>query len=147
MEPPRLHAFGRFNASTRRLLGVAQAERRGGKFLVSGLILLAAASKGDAFSAKLLSAMRTDLSTLVAATDAEWSERSRYLQDEPATVVNEAINSTAAATPPNRHPGIETLLAAMLSFDKSMASRVVRRLGGVPDALAKQLNNLERADG
>jgi hypothetical protein len=142
-----LHAFGRFDASTRRLLGVAQAEaeRRGGSFLVSGLIMLAAASKGDLFSAKLLNAMGTDLSGLVAAVDAEWSDRSRYLQDQPVTLVNEAINSTVAATPPNLHPSIETLLAATLGFDDSMASRVVRRLGVEPSSVATELNNREPA--
>lgn len=139
MEARPQHPVGRFDPNTRGLLAAAQteAERRGGRYLVSGLIMLEA-PKGDAFSSRLLSAMNTDLLTLTAAIDSELSERSFYLQDQPATLVNEAIESIVRSQP-SKAPGIEALLAAMLRFEDSMACRVARRLRVEPADLMKDL--------
>lgn len=58
-----------------------EVEKRGGSFQISGLMLFTAAKAGDDFSALLLDAMGFDIERLAAAVDAEWSARSRYMQD------------------------------------------------------------------
>src|SRR5438128_12426615 len=102
MEPRKRHPLGLFDAHAKSVLDAAQqnANRRGANVVVSGLILHAAANAGDSLSARLLEAMGTDLSTLNSAVDAEWNARSRWLQDQPFTLVNEAFHKVAADSEP-----------------------------------------------
>jgi ATP-dependent Clp protease ATP-binding subunit ClpA len=132
---------GLFNAHAKGVFIAAQqdADRRGGKALVSGLILHAAANAGDRFSARLLEAMGTDLDTLNSAVDAEWSSRSRWLQDQPFSLLNEAFQKVAADSEPGTDLRLGTLLAAMLGYPDSMASRVLKRIGIEPAILAPRL--------
>jgi ATP-dependent Clp protease ATP-binding subunit ClpA len=139
MEPRKRHPVGLFNAHAKRVFVAAQrdADRRGGKVLVSGLILYAAANAGDRFSARLLEAMGTDLDTLNSAVDAEWSSRSVWLQDQPFSLLNEAFQKVVADSGTRLRLG--TLLAATLGYPDSMASRVVKRIGIEPAILAPRL--------
>jgi len=141
MEPHKRHPVGLFDAHAKRAFDAAQqdADRRGGKVLVSGLVLNAAANAGDSLSARLLEAMGTDLKTFNSAVDAEWSARSRWLQDQPFTLVNEAFQKVAANSEPGTDLRLETLLAVMLGYPDSMASRVVRRIGIEPEILAERI--------
>jgi len=141
VEPPERHPVGRFDAYAKSVFTAAQrdAEERGGKVLVSGLLLRAAASAEGTLSARLLEALRTDIETLNAAVDAEWNSRSRWTQDQPFTIVKEAFEAVDRDSPTNSELHLDALLANMLRFPDSMASRVVRRLGGEPSAVAEHL--------
>lgn len=68
------HPVGLFDATAKAAFTSAQreAKRRGGKVLISGLILYAAAKAGDNFSARLLEALESDLDSLSNAVDSEW---------------------------------------------------------------------------
>jgi len=72
------HPVGVFDSQARSAFSAAQreAEQRGGSFLVSGLILYAAAVAGDSFATRLCEAMGCDLDRLGQAVDAEWSSPS-----------------------------------------------------------------------
>jgi hypothetical protein len=109
---------------------------------MSGFILLAAASRQDAISIGLLTSMDTDLATLRDAVEAEWTSRSRYLQDAPPTLVNESINAVGGSIEPGSQASITALLVALLAYEDSMASRIVGRLGVTPKDLAAKLTNL-----
>ncbi len=142
-EPERKrHPVGLFHAHAKRVFSSAQrkAERRGENFLISGLLLYSAANLGDVF-ARTLAAMNTDLDRLNAAVDEEWSGRSHFVQDDPVTLVNEAFSSVAAGVEPGSAPGFSALLAAMLRYPNSMASRVVRRADVDPVRLADTLSH------
>ena len=139
------HPVGVFDSQARSAFTAAQreAERRGGSFLVSGLILYAAAVTGDAFATRLCEAMGCDLDRLGQAVDAEWSSRSPYLQDRPATLVNEAFQSVASgAANTTLELRLPALLIAMLDYPDSMASRLARRLDVEPAVLARRLSEL-----
>ena len=140
-ESPKRHPIGRFDAEAKSAFTTAQrdAEGRGGKFLVSGLLLCAAANSGGSLSARLLGALDTDLDTLNAAVDAEWSARSHRMQDQPFTVVREAFEAVERDSPPGSELHLDVLLANMLRFPDSMASRVARRVGKEPSAVAERL--------
>ena len=143
-EPRKRHPSGLFDAHAKRAFVSAQqeAEERGGKFLVSGLVLHMAAKAEDDFAARLLDAMGCDLSRLDQAVDAEWSARSPYMQDRPATLVNKAFNAVASEAQPDTELQLEALLVRMLSYPDSMASRVAARLGVEPHVLAQRLTEL-----
>ena len=83
--------------------------------------------------------MRTDLGTLNAAVDAEWGARSHWTQDQPMTLVNEAFRGVVDDAPPGAQLRLDALLAKMLSYRDSMASRVATRVGIDPAALADRL--------
>src|SRR6266850_8497699 len=139
------HASGTFDGQARSAFSAAQqeAERRGGSFLVSGLILYEAAVAGDAFATRLCEAMGCDLDRLGQAVDAEWTSRSPYLQDRPATLVNEAFQSVASgAANTTLELRLPALLIAMLDYPDSMASRLARRLDVEPAVLARRLSEL-----
>ena len=106
---------------------------------MSGLLLCAAANSGGSLSARLLGALDTDLDTLKAAVDAEWSARSHRMQDQPFTVVREAFEAVERDSPPDSELHVDVLLANMLRFPDSMASRVARRVGIEPSAVAERL--------
>jgi len=142
-EPQRSYLFGQFDAHSKEILTSAQreVEARGGKYLVSGLILLAAASRDDSVSKRLLQAMKTDLATLTSAVDADWkASRSQFLLDRPVTLIKEAINTVADATPAHAQAGVEDLIVAMLGYEESMASRVLARLGIAPKDVVTELS-------
>jgi len=139
------HPVGVFDSSARSAFSAAQreAERRGGSFLVSGLILYAAAIAGDSFATRLCEAMGCDLDRLGQAVDAEWGSRSPVLQDRPATLVNEAFQSVASgAANTTLELRLPALLIAMLGYPDSMASRLARRLDVEPAVLAGRLSEL-----
>jgi len=140
-EPRQRHPVGLFDADGKRVFTSAQqdAERRSGSFLISGLILYAAAKAGDRFSDVLLEAMGCNLDQFTEAVDSEWSAQTRYLQDQPATLVNEAFQSVAAGMQPGADLHVSVLLAAMLRYPNSMASRLATRLGIEPLLLAERL--------
>ena len=140
-ESPKRHPIGRFDAEAKSAFITAQrdAEVRGGKVLVSGLILCAAANSGGSLSARLLGALDTDLDTLNAAVDAEWSARSHRMQDQPLTVVREAFEAVERDSLPDSELHLDMLLSNMLRFPDSMASRVARRIGKEPSAVAERL--------
>ncbi len=145
-EPERKrHPVGLFDAHAKHVLSCAQreAERRGGKFLISGLLLYSAANLGDVFARRLNEAMNTELDSLNAAVDAEWRGRSPFFEDDPVTLVNEACTSVAAGVEPGSAPSFSALLAAMLRYPNSMASRVVRRVDVDPVRLAERLSLFE----
>jgi ATP-dependent Clp protease ATP-binding subunit ClpA len=141
-ESPPSYPFGHFDAHSKTILTSAQreAEARGGKYLVSGLILLAAASREDSVSKRLRQAMETDLATLTSAVDAEWASRSQFLQDRPVTLIKDAINAAADSTQAHGLAGVEDLIVAMLGYEDSMASRVVARLGIAPKDVVNELS-------
>ncbi len=143
MEPRGRHPVALFDSHAKSVFSAAQqdAERRGGKVLVSGLILYSAANAGDSFSIALLEALDTDLDTLNAAVDAEWNERSHWAQDQPFTVVKESFQRAADDSPSDAELHISRLLAKMLDHPDSMASRVTKRLGVEPEVLAKRLTS------
>jgi len=144
-ERDRRHPVGLFDSQTKSAVSAAQkeADRRGGSFLVSGLILYAAAVAGDALAARICEAMGCDLERLGQAVDAEWSSRSPYLQDRPATLVNEAFQSVASgAANPTLELRLPALLIAMLDYPDSMASRLASRLDVEPAVLARRLSDL-----
>ena len=140
-EPRKRHAVGLFDDHAKGVFTSAQqdAERRGAKVLVSGLILLAAANADGGFSAILLDSIGCDLDRLTEAVAAEWNARSRYLQDQPVTLVNEAFQSVAAEAQPGVQLHLPSLLATMLRYPDSMASRVATRVGVEPNVLAERL--------
>jgi hypothetical protein len=84
--------------------------------------------------------MKSDLTALRNAVDAEWNSRSRYLQDRPPTLVNEAINAVTDSTQARGQAGVEDLIVAMLGYEDSMASRVVARLGVAPKDVINELS-------
>ncbi len=135
------HPIGLFDSHAKAVFTAAQmdAEKRGGKFLVSGLILYAAARADDELAGSLVKAMSTELDTLGQAVDAEWSSRNRFLQDQPFTLVNEVFQSVASELGPGQQPRLSTFLAKVLGYPDSMASRVVRRLGVEPTDVALHL--------
>lgn len=142
VEPRKRHPLGLFDAPAKTVFAAAQreAESRGGTFLISGFILYAAAKAGDQFAAVLLEAMGCDLDRLAQATDAEWSGRSKYLQDRPTTLVNEAFQKVAGEAQPGSELRLSVLLAAMLAYPESMATRVAVRVGIEPKVLAERLH-------
>jgi len=144
LKQPRRHRVADFDQHARAVLGDAQkeAEARGGTFVLSGFILLAAASGQDAVGIALLVSMNTNLATLMNAVEAEWSSRSPYLQDAPPTLVNESINAVAGAIEPGSTASVTSLLVAMLAYEGSMASRIVARLGVTPKQLASNLAHI-----
>jgi len=107
--------------------------------LVSGLMPYAAANAGDQFSAALLGAIDADLDRLGAAVDDEWNARSKWLQDQPSTLLNEAFEAVAASAEPGAQLKLAALLAEILGHPDSMATRIVRRVGGDPKRLAEAL--------
>jgi hypothetical protein len=139
--PDKKHPLGLFDPSARLVFAAAQheAELRGGTFLISGLIVYAAAKADDEFAFLLLEALGCDLHKLADAIDAEWAGRSEYLQDRPATLVNQAFNSLAAVAQPGSEFHLPALVAAMLAYPDSMASRVATRVGVDPKMLAERL--------
>jgi ATP-dependent Clp protease ATP-binding subunit ClpA len=143
LKQPRRHHVADFDPHARAIFGAAQkeAEARGGSFVLSGFILLAAASGQDAGAIALLRSMNADLATLMNAVEVEWSSRSQYLQDAPPTLVNESINAVAGAIEPGSTASVTALLVAMLAYEDSMASRIVARLGVTPKQLASKLTN------
>ena len=140
-EPRKRHPVGLFDADAKRVFTAAQqdADRRGGSFLISGLILYAAAKAGEGFSEVLLEAMGCNLDQLTEAVESEWSARTRYRQDQPATLVNEAFQTVAAGMQPGTDLHLSALLAAMLSYPNAMASRLATRVGIEPLLLAERL--------
>ncbi len=144
MKQPRRHRVADLDQHARAVLEDAQkeAEARGGTFVLSGFILLAAASGQDAVGIALLRSMNTNLATLINAVEAEWSSRSPYLQDAPPTLVNESINAVAGAIEPGSTASVTALLVAMLAYEGSMASRIVARLGVTPKRLASNLAHI-----
>lgn len=140
-EPRKRHPAGLFDERSKRVFGSAQqeSEKRGGKFLVSGLILYAAAKAGDDFAARLQQAMGCDLDRLAEGVDAEWSARSPYMLDRPSTLVNESFQAVASEAQPDTELHLSALLAAMLRYPDSMASRVAIRIGVEPNVLAERL--------
>ena len=143
MEAPYRHPVARFDSPAKNVFSAAQqdAERRGGKVLVSGLILYSAAKAGDNFSTALLEALDTDLDTLNAAIDTEWAERSAWTQDQPFTVVKESFQGVADESPPGAELHLLSLLVKMLEYPDSMASRVIKRMGVEPETLARRLTS------
>ncbi|SRR6266851_2250778 len=143
-EPRKRHPIGLFDARAKRVFGSAQreAEERGGKFLISGLILHVAAKAQDDFAALLLDAVGGDLSRLDEAVDAEWSARSPFMQDRPATLVNEAFDAIASEAQPDTELQLAALLVRILSYPDSMASRVAVRVGVEPHVLAQRLTEI-----
>lgn len=99
--------------------------------------MLAAASTDGPLARRVLASMKTDLATLTAAVDAEWTSRAAYLQDEPPTLLNASMHAVAEATGPGPQATADALLAAMLRYPESMASRIARRLNVDPDELSK----------
>jgi ATP-dependent Clp protease ATP-binding subunit ClpA len=143
-ESPRSYPFGQFDEHSKEILTSAQreVEARGGKYLVSGLILLAAASRDDSVSRRLLQAMKTDLATLTSAVDADWkASRSQFLLDRPVTLIKEAIFAVGDSTHAPVQAGVEDLIVAMLGYEDSMASRVVTRLGIAPEDVVTELSH------
>ena len=140
-EGRRRHPVGLFDARAKAVFVAAQrdAERREGKVLVSGLMLYAAANAGDQFSTALLALIDADLDTLSAAVDAEWNARSKWLQDQPFTLLNEAFEAVAATAQPDAQLKLSALLAEILGHPDSMATRIVRRVGGDPKRVAEAL--------
>jgi len=112
--------------------------------LVSGLVLHAAAAAGDQFSATLLGAIGADLGALSAAVDAEWTARPQRHQDQPLTLVNEAFQAVASAAQPNVQLGLASLLAELLVYPDSMATRVVRRIDADPNRVAEELRRISQ---
>ena len=140
--PPRPPMpIDRLNRNARLLLGAAQqeAERRGGTVVDSGLVLLSVASAEDQLSQVLLRALGTDLVSLRSAVDAQWSEVSPWLLDQPISLVNAAMTAAVERVPASDEAGIEMLLTVLLEFNDSMASRLVTRLGGEPTTVARAL--------
>jgi ATP-dependent Clp protease ATP-binding subunit ClpA len=136
------HPLGKFDPHAKGILAAAQreAEARGGKFLISGFILLSAASRQDAIAVRLLESMKTDIGTLTEAVDAEWKSRSQYFQDRPPTLVNESIGMVVGSIQEGGQASVEALIVAMLAYEDSMAVRVVTRLGIEPTVVAAALN-------
>ena len=141
--PRRRHPVGLFDSHAKTILTAAQrdGERRGASYLTSGLILAAAANANDDFADRLLRALNTNVEALNAAVDAEWSARATSLKDEPVTLLNESFHSVAAAALPEADLHLEALLANLLGYPDSMASRIVRRLGGDPIDVAARLSS------
>ena len=140
------HPVGLFDAHAKAVFLAAQqdAERRGAKFLVSGLVLHAAATAGDQFSAALLGLIGVDLDALDAAVDAEWDAGSHRLQDQPPTLLNQAFQAVAAAAPPRMELDLASLLVEILAYPDSMATRVVRRVGADPNRVAEELRRVSQ---
>ena len=140
-EPRKRHPVGLFDAHAKSAFTSAQrdAETRGGKVLVSGLILYAGAKARDAFSSQLLEILGCDLDKLSDAVDAEWSAQPKWLQDQPVTLLRDAFQSVADGAPPDAELHLAWLLAEVLGYPDSMASRVIKRMGGEPAAVADSL--------
>jgi len=140
------HPIGLFDAHAKAVFSAAQrdAERRGGKFLVSGLVLHAAATAGDHFSAALLGLIGVDVDALSAAVDAEWNAGSHRLQDQPPTLLNEALQAVAAAAQPDAQLDLASLLVELLAYPDSMATRIVRRVGADPNRVAEGLRRMSK---
>lgn len=120
-----------------------EADRRGVHYLVSGLVLLAAAAAADEFARKLTEALNvSQVSTLQDAFDREWEERSRLFLDQPPTIIREAIERAAAQTPEPGHASPQAFIAILLSFEDSMATRMTKRLGGSPLEVTHRLREL-----
>ena len=137
-----MHAVGQCDTPSKGVLSLAQqeAEARGGKFLVSGFILLAAVSRGDEISKRLVSAIGAAPDAIAGAVEAEWQSASQHRQDVPATLVNQGINEVVNAQPITGRSMVERLIAVMLAHETSMASRVLGRLGIAPQDVAHRLN-------
>jgi ATP-dependent Clp protease ATP-binding subunit ClpA len=140
-EPRNRHPSGLFDTAARAAFTAAQsdAERRGGKVLVSGLILYAAVKAGNDSAARLLNALGTDLDSLSKAVDDEWNARSAWMQDQPFTLLNEAFQAVAAESEPGTELHMTSLLVKLLGYPDSMASRLVRRVGGEPSVAAERI--------
>lgn len=143
-EPRRRSPVGNFDASAKAAFISAQgdAERRGGKVLVSGLVMYAAAKAGNDFAERLLGALGIDLASLTEAVDDEWGARSVWMQDQPFTLVREAIEAVAADAAPGEELHLLSLLSKFLGYPDSMASRVALRIGVEPRALANRLTEV-----
>lgn len=138
--------FHRLNPAAQLVMRAAQeeAESRGATYVVSGLLLLAAAKSSHNIAARLLQVLRTDSAKLTASVDDEWQSRPMALQDQPFTVISEAVGQAMAAEP-DEPVTINRLIAATLRFEDSMASRIAARLGLRPEDVARQL--LEQQGG
>lgn len=136
----RYAPFHRLDPDAQRLMQAAQvqADARGGTFVVSGFLLQEAAKSHDRIRARLLPALVADISSLMVIVDEEWRSRPSATQDDPPTLVSEAVASEWL-----RHPDepvtVNRLMGAILQFEGAMASRIVRRLGMEPVELARQL--------
>jgi hypothetical protein len=108
----------------------------------SGLVLHAAATADDQFSAALLGVIGVDLDALSAAVDVEWTARTKGHQDQPVTLVNQAFQAVAAAALPDAQLNLASLLVEIVAYPDSMATRVMRRVGADPNRVAEKLRGM-----
>ena len=121
----------------------AEADRRGARYLLSGLVLLAAASAGDEFSRKLREALNVDHMSMVEdAFDMEWSDRPVSFLDQPPTIIRESIEKAAAGASESGGASPQSFISILLSFDDGMAARIAKRLGANPMEVSRRLSDL-----
>jgi ATP-dependent Clp protease ATP-binding subunit ClpA len=118
----------------------ADADSRGAKYVVSGLILGAAASAGDQFAERLLDLLHLELDQLRSAIDEEWDRVPPSHQDEPIAAISDTIARSVSQLPSaDSLVTQEMFLASLISFDDAMAARVIRRVGQNPAEVARRL--------
>jgi hypothetical protein len=118
------------------------ANRRGSRYLTTGLILMAAGTSKTVFAERLLAALRLRTSArLVQAFDAEWESSQPFFHDEPVTAVKESILKSAGEGESDQLVSPEAFVATMLDFPSGMASKVLKRLGVDPSDAARRLRS------
>ena len=134
----------RLDSTIREWFLVAQdeANRRGSRYLTTGLILIAAGTSKTVFAARLLAALRLRTGVqLVEAFDAEWESSRPFLHDEPVTAVKESILKSAGEEESDQLVSPQAFVATMLDFPSGMASKILKRLGVDPSDAAHRLRS------
>ena len=128
------------------LAAQVQADNRGASHLVSGLVLIAAAQGDSDFSKAIRNTLesRAPSTSVEVLLELEWSERTVRHLDQPATLVREAIEMSAAEVDQESSVRPLRFVATLVSFDDGMATRMVRRAGMQP---AEFLESLRSGDG
>jgi len=139
----------RLDANIRQWFLDAQndANRRGGQYLTTGLILTAAARSKTVFAERLLATLGLRSSAqLEEIFDAEWASSRPFFHDEPVTAVKESILRSADEEEASRLVNPEVFVATMFEFPTGMASKMVKRLGLDPSDVSRRLRTSSTSD-
>ena len=120
----------------------ADALRRGRYAPRSDLVLLHATRSSRLIAEALSIDIRADQTSIETAVDAEWSDQAD-VADEPRDVIRQAVFAAEARIAPASPIELAGLVAQLLRFEHSRASRVVRALGGDPATVADRLERKE----
>ena len=123
--------MNQLDADARKILAAAQrlATDAGHRYLLSGDVLVAAWRDNTHVRERLAEHLPLELEALRQAYELELESRPPALQDDPPTLVSEAIAAAASRKSSSASVPLSTVLAEMFRVADSMASRIVRRLG------------------